>query len=420
MQGENIMAVFKPFMAVRPLPEYADRVAALPYDVMNSKEAAEMVKGNPLSFLHVDKAEIDLPEGTDIYDEKVYLKAKENLKNLEKNGICKKEPVPCFYIYRQIMNGRSQTGIVGCASIDDYINNIIKKHEFTRADKEADRIRHVDYCNANTGPIFLTYRSNDTVSNIVSTCKTTRKPVYDFVTEDGIGNTVWVVDDEKTNAALAEAFADTDYLYIADGHHRCASAVKVGLKRREQFPDFDGTEEFNFFLAVAFPADELEIMDYNRVMKDLGGKTKEEFLTAMSEKFIIEEIGTEAYKPVARHTFGMYLDKMWYKLTAKEGTYPESDPVGSLDVSILQNNCITPVFGIEDPRTDKRIDFIGGIRGLGELEKRCREDMVIAFSMFPTSLDELMAIADAGEVMPPKSTWFEPKLLSGLFIHKLK
>ncbi len=414
------MAVFKPFMAVRPLPEYADRVAALPYDVMNSKEAAEMAKGNPLSFLHVDKAEIDLPDGTDIYDEKVYLKAKENLKNLEKNGICKKEPLPCFYIYRQIMNGRSQTGIVGCASIDDYINNIIKKHEFTRADKEADRIRHVDYCNANTGPIFLTYRSNDTVSNIVSTWKASRKPVYDFVTEDGIGNTVWVVDDEKTNAQLAEAFAETNYLYIADGHHRCASAVKVGLKRREQFPDFDGTEEFNFFLAVAFPADELEIMDYNRVMKDLGGKTKEEFLTAMSEKFIIEEIGTEAYKPAARHTFGMYLDKMWYKLTAKEGTYPESDPVGSLDVSILQNNCITPVFGITDPRTDKRIDFIGGIRGLGELEKRCREDMVVAFSMYPTSLDELMAIADAGEVMPPKSTWFEPKLLSGLFIHKLK
>ncbi len=414
------MAVFKPFMAVRPLPEYADRVAALPYDVMNSKEAAEMVKGNPLSFLHVDKAEIDLPDGTDIYDEKVYLKAKENLKNLEKNGICKQEPVPCFYIYRQIMNGRSQTGIVGCAAIDDYINGIIKKHEFTRADKEADRIRHVDYCDANTGPIFLTYRSNDTVSNIVSTWKTSRKPVYDFVTEDGIGNTVWVIDDEKTNALLAEAFASTDYLYIADGHHRCASAVKVGLKRREQHPDFDGTEEFNFFLAVCFPADELEIMDYNRVMKDLGGKTKEEFLTAMSEKFTIEEIGTEAYKPTARHTFGMYLDKMWYKLTAKEGTYPENDPVGSLDVSILQNNCITPVFGIDDPRTDKRIDFIGGIRGLGELEKRCREDMVVAFSMYPTSLEELMAIADAGEVMPPKSTWFEPKLLSGLFIHKLK
>lgn len=414
------MAVFKPFKAVRPLPEYAQLVAALPYDVMNSKEAAEMVKGNPLSFLHVDKAEIDLPDGTDLYSEEVYLKAKENLKNLEKNKICKQDTAPCFYIYRQIMNGRSQTGIVGCASIDDYMSGIIKKHEFTRADKEADRIRHVDYCDANTGPIFLTYRSNDTVSNIVSAWKQSRKPIYDFVTDDGIGNTVWVIDDEKTNALLAEAFAKTDYLYIADGHHRCASAVKVGMKRREEHPDFDGSEEFNFFLAVCFPADELEIMDYNRVMKDLGGKSKDEFIAAMSEKFTVEEKGTDAYKPTERHTFGMYLDKMWYKLTAKEGTYPENDPVGSLDVSILQNNCITPVFGIEDPRTDKRIDFIGGIRGLGELEKRCREDMVVAFSMYPTSLEELMAIADAGEVMPPKSTWFEPKLLSGLFIHKLK
>ena len=414
------MAVFKPFKAVRPLPEYAQKVAALPYDVMNSKEAAEMVKGNPISFLHVDKAEIDLPEGTDIYDEKVYLKARENLKNLEKNEFCKQDTSACFYIYRQVMNGRSQTGIVGCASIDDYINGIIKKHEFTRADKEADRIRHVDYCDANTGPIFLTYRSNDTVSNIVSAWKQSRKPVYDFVTEDGIGNTVWVIDDEETNKTLAKAFSETDYLYIADGHHRCASAVKVGLKRREEHPDFDGSEEFNFFLAVCFPADELEIMDYNRVMKDLGGKTKEEFLEAMSEKFTVEAIGNDAYKPTERHTFGMYLDSKWYKLTAKEGTYPEKDPVGSLDVSILQNNCITPVFGIDDPRTDKRIDFIGGIRGLGELEKRCREDMVIAFSMYPTSLEELMAIADAGEVMPPKSTWFEPKLLSGLFIHKLK
>ncbi len=414
------MAVFKPFKAVRPLPEYAQMVAALPYDVMNSKEASEMVRGNPLSFLHVDKAEIDLPDGTDLYSEEVYLKAKENLKNLEKNKICKQDTAPCFYIYRQIMNGRSQTGIVGCASIDDYMGGIIKKHEFTRADKEAYRIRHVDYCDANTGPIFLTYRSNDTVSNIVSAWKQSRKPVYDFVTDDGIGNTVWVIDDDKTNALLAEAFANTDYLYIADGHHRCASAVKVGMKRREENPDFDGSEEFNFFLAVCFPADELEIMDYNRVMKDLGGKSKVEFLEAMSEKFTVEEKGADAYKPTERHTFGMYLDKMWYKLTAKEGTYPENDPVGSLDVSILQNNCITPVFGIEDPRTDKRIDFIGGIRGLGELEKRCREDMVIAFSMYPTSLEELMAIADAGEVMPPKSTWFEPKLLSGLFIHKLK
>ena len=414
------MAIFKPFKAVRPLSEYAPAVAALPYDVMNSKEAAEMAKGNPHSFLHVDKAEIDLPEGTDIYDEKVYLKARENLDKLENDNICKQDSVPCFYIYRQIMNGRSQTGIVGCASIDDYTSGTIKKHEFTRADKEADRIRHVDYCDANTGPIFLTYRSNNELSEIVNAWKESHAPVYDFTTSDGIGNTVWVIDDEETNEKLQKAFAETPALYIADGHHRCASAVKVGLKRREENPDFDGSEEFNFFLAVCFPCDELEIMDYNRVMKDLGGKSKEDFLLALSEKFNVEKIGKEIYKPEKRHTFGMYLENEWYKLTAKDGTFPENDPVASLDVSILQQNCITPIFEIDDPRTDKRIDFIGGIRGLGELEKRCREDMKIAFSMYPTSLEELMAIADAGEVMPPKSTWFEPKLLSGLFIHKLK
>lgn len=414
------MAIFKPFRAVRPVSEYADKIAALPYDVMNSKEAAEAVKGNPLSFLHVDKAEIDLPEGTDLYSEEVYLKARENLLALEEKGYCRQDDAPCFYIYRQIMNGRSQTGIVGCASIDDYLEGRIKRHEFTRADKEADRIRHVDYCDANTGPIFLCYRDSKVISDTVKTWKENHNPVYDFVTDDGIGNTVWVIDDEETNRIIADAFAKTDALYIADGHHRCASAVKVGLKRREENPDYSGNEEFNFFLAVSFPADELEIMDYNRVMKDLGGKTEEEFLLAIGEKFTVEKIGADAYKPEARHTFGMYLGKEWYKLTAKDGTYPENDPVASLDVSILQENCITPVFGITDPRTDKRIDFIGGIRGLGELEKRCREDMVVAFSMYPTSLNELMAIADAGEVMPPKSTWFEPKLLSGLFIHKLK
>ena len=413
------MAIFKPFRAIRPVPDKAEAVAALPYDVMNSDEAREMVKGNPYSFLHVDKAEVDLDKSIDIYDKSVYLKARENLDKLVTDGICKEDAVPCIYIYRQIMNGRSQTGLVGCTAIDDYINNVIKKHELTRADKEADRINHVDYCDANTGPIFLTYREDDFINNLVEKWKTEHDPVYDFVS-DGVSNTVWVIDCPETLAVLTEKFADIDYLYIADGHHRAASAVKVGKMRREQNPDYTGEEEFNFFLAVLFPRNELEIMDYNRVMKDLGGKTKEEFLLAMSEKFDIEEAGTEAYKPEARHTFGMYLDKVWYKLTAKKGTYPENDPVGSLDVSILQNNCITPVFGINDPRTDKRIDFIGGIRGLGELEKRCREDMVVAFSMYPTSLEELMAIADAGEVMPPKSTWFEPKLLSGLFIHKLK
>lgn len=414
------MAIFKSFKAVRPTEEYAHLVAALPYDVMNSEEAREMVKGNPYSFLHVDKAEIDLDKSIDIYDEKVYLKASENLKKLESDGICKQDTAPCFYIYRQIMNGRSQTGLVGCASIDDYINNIIKKHEFTRADKEADRIRHVDYCDANTGPIFLSYRKNDGISSLISSWKDSHKPCYDFVTEDGIDNTVWVIDDDDINAKLQKAFDDIDYLYIADGHHRCASAVKVGEKRRQANPNYTGKEEFNFFLAVAFPENELEIMDYNRVMKDLNGYTSKEFMAEMGKNFTIEAYNGEGqFKPCEKHTFGMYLDKKWYKLTAKEGTYDENDPVGRLDVSILQNNCITPVFGIEDPRTDKRIDFVGGIRGLKELERRCEADMVIAFSMYPTSLEDLMAIADAGKVMPPKSTWFEPKLLSGLFIHKL-
>lgn len=415
------MAVFKPFKALRPVKEHAAQVAALPYDVMNSEEAKIMVRDNPLSFLHVDKAEIDLPADTDIYDEKVYLKAKENLAALESNGICKTDDIPCFYIYRQIMDGRSQTGLVGCASIDDYKNNIIKKHEFTRADKEADRIRHVDYCDANTGPIFLAYRENEYIASLVNSWKESHSPVYDFVTDDGIANTVWVIDDEEINISLNKAFSDIDYLYIADGHHRCASAVRVGEKRRIENPDYTGEEEFNFFLAVAFPKDELAIMDYNRVIKDLNGMEKDEFIGKLCEKFSLEGYqGVGQYRPTERHTFGMYLDSKWYKLTAKEGTFDENDPVDSLDVSILQNNCITPIFGISDPRTDKRIDFVGGIRGLGELERRCKADMRIAFSMYPTSLTELMDIADAGKVMPPKSTWFEPKLLSGLFIHKLK
>ncbi len=414
------MAVFKSFKALRPKSEYACQVAALPYDVMNSAEARKMAGDNKYSFLHVDKAEIDLDESIDIYDEKVYLKARENLLALEKDGICQQDEKPCFYIYRQIMNGRSQTGLVGCASIDDYICNVIKKHEFTRADKEADRIRHVDYCDANTGPIFLTYRKNGEISKLISDWKENHSPVYDFVTEDGISNTVWVIDDEIINEKLTQAFGGIDYLYIADGHHRCASAVRVGEKRRKDNPGFSGEEEFNYFLAVAFPDDELEIMDYNRVIKDIGGNTEDDFFAKLNERFTVEKNDGEGqFKPSEKHTFGMYLDGKWYKLTAKEGTFDGADPVGSLDVSILQNNCITPVFEINDPRVDKRIDFVGGIRGLGELERRCAEDMRVAFAMYPTSLEELMNIADAGEVMPPKSTWFEPKLLSGLFIHKL-
>ena len=412
------MSVLRAFKAIRPTKENASRVAALPYDVMNSAEAAEMVKGNPVSFLHVDKAEIDLPEGTYIYDEKVYLKARENLDKLSEDGLCIQDEKPCLYIYRQIMNGRAQTGIVGCASIDDYMNNIIKKHEFTRADKEADRINHVDYCDANTGPIFLTYRGNDHIDSIIAKY-TQGDPEYDFVTDDGITNTVWVIDTDEDITALSEAFADIPCLYIADGHHRAASAVKVGMKRREQNPDYNGSEEFNFFLAVYFRSDDLAIMDYNRLIADCNGKTKAEILDEISAVFDIEKKDA-TYHPEMKHTFGMYIDKEWYKLTAKNGTFDADDPVDRLDVSILQKNVITPVFGIEDPRTDKRIDFVGGIRGLGELERRCSLDMQIAFSMFPTTLDDLMDIADAGKVMPPKSTWFEPKLLSGLFIHKLR
>ncbi len=412
------MAYFRPFNAVRPNKEYADKVAALPYDVMNSEEAKKMVEGNEISFLHVDKAEIDLPEGTYLYDEAVYAKAKENLDKLVSDGICKKDSTPCFFIYRQIMNGRSQTGLVGCASIDDYLNNNIKKHELTRADKEQDRINHVDTCNANTGPIFLTYKDGDSIKKAIADWQASHEPEYDFVS-DGVSQTVWVIDDEKVNNAIAEGFEAIDSLYIADGHHRCASAVKVGLKRREANPGYTGEEEFNRFLAVCFPADELEIMDYNRVIRDTKGMNRDQLLTAISQYFSFEAAKTSPYKPEEKHTFGLYIEGRWYKLTAKEGTFDPNDPVSQLDVSILQNNFISPILGIDDPRTDKRIDFVGGIRGLEELERRANSDMVMAVSMYPTTLDDLMAIADAGLIMPPKSTWFEPKLLSGLFIHEL-
>lgn len=412
------MAVLKPFKAVRPKDEYASQVGALPYDVMNSEEAREMVKDKPYSFLHVDKAEVDLPQGIDIYSAEVYAKAKENLDALSENGICKQDDKPMLYIYRQIMNGREQTGIVGCTAVDDYINNVIKKHEFTRADKEADRIRHVDTLDANTGPIFLTHRENKTVSDITENWKNTHTPCYDFVSDDGVSQTVWVIDDDEVVDTLVKEFAKIDYLYIADGHHRCASAVRVGERRRGE-GEYDKAAEFNFFLSVIFPCDQLKIMDYNRVIADLNGNTSEEFIAKMSEKFIVEDADASPYSPEERHTFGMYLDNKWYKVTAKAEFINENDPVECLDVSILQNNLITPILGIEDPRTDKRIDFVGGIRGLGELERRCAEGMRLAFAMYPTSLNELMDIADAGKVMPPKSTWFEPKLLSGLFIHKL-
>ncbi len=414
------MAIFKPLKAIRPKPEFADKVAALPYDVMNSEEAREMVKDNPYSFLHVDKAEIDLPEGTYLYSDEVYNKAKENLEKLVEDEICIDDTDAKYYIYRQIMNGRAQTGIVGAASIDDYIEGHIKRHEFTRADKEEDRIRHIDTCDANTGPIFLTYRQKDEISVFIKSFCENNSPLYDFES-DNVQQTVWEISDEKLISDLESMLSCAGDYYIADGHHRCASAAKVGIKRREENPGFDGTEEFNFFLAVLFADSDLEIMDYNRVIKDLNGYTSEEFLNKISEKFDVEkQSGCEPFKPTEKHTFGLFMEECWYKLTAKNGIFDETDPVDRLDVSILQNNLISPILGIADPRTDKRIDFVGGIRGLKELERRVAGDMKIAFSMFPTTLDDLMSIADAGKVMPPKSTWFEPKLLSGLFIHKLK
>ena len=411
------MAVVRAFKAVRPKKEYASKVAALPYDVMNSAEARKKVEGNKYSFLHVDKAEIDLPENTDVYSEQVYLKASENLKKLVSDGVCKQEAKPAYYIYRQIMDGRSQTGLVCCASIDDYINNVIKKHENTVAAKEADRINHVDYCDANTGPIFLTYRNNPDISAIIEKFVAENESEYDFFAEN-VRNTVWVIDDEKIISDLSSLFSAVPALYIADGHHRSASAVKVGLKRREQNPGYTGEEEFNFFLAVLFPDSELAVMDYNRTVKDLNGMSESDFLEKLSEKFEIEP-KPSAYRPEKRHTFGLYLGKKWYKLLLKDCTVDESDPLARLDVSVLQNEVLSPLLNITNPRADKRIDFIGGIRGLEELEKRCNEDMCAAFSMYPTSIDDLMAIADSGNVMPPKSTWFEPKLLSGLFIHNL-
>jgi len=414
------MTVVRPFKAYRPQLDLVEKVAALPYDVMNSEEAREMVQGNPYSFLHVDKAEVDLAEGIDIHSEQVYVKASENLKKMINNKVYKQDEKPCLYIYRQIMNGRSQTGIVACASIDDYINNVIKRHELTRSDKELDRFNHVDYTNCNTGPIFLTYKHKDEIDVVVKNWTQTKTPVYDFKSEDGVSQIVWVIDEEVIINKLSAVFAKVDYFYIADGHHRSASAVKVGLKRRHDNPSYTGDEEFNFFLSVIFPDNDLYVMDYNRVVEDLFGNSSEEFLNKVSGKFDITLYkGEGQYKPESQRTYGMFLDEKWYKLKAKEGTFNISDPVDKLDVSILQKNLLGPILGIDDPRTNSRIDFIGGIRGLGELERRVRGGMSVAFSMFPTTMDDLMDISNVGKAMPPKSTWFEPKLQSGIFVHEL-
>ena len=402
-----------------PQPQYVKDCAALPYDVMSSEEAREMVKGNPYSFLHIDKAEIDLPVGINLYDDAVYAKAASNLREYQEKGVYVPYEGKKYYFYRQIMDGRGQTGIVGCASIDDYLNDRIKKHEKTRADKEADRIRHVSECSAQTGPIFLAYKQSETLDKVIQT-QTAKAPLFDFVAEDGIQHTVWETDNAEIDRQIEKAFQALDALYIADGHHRAASAVRVGVNRREENPGYTGNEEFNFFLSVIFPADSLKIFDYNRLIKDLNGNSAEEFLALVEKNLgkVVPVDSTTPYRPQAAHTVGMYVDKKWYCVHFKEELCQSSSPAERLDCAILQKYLFQPVLGIADPRTDKRIDFVGGIRGLQYLQDNCAEGGV-AFSMFPTSMAELTAVADAGELMPPKSTWFEPKLRSGIFIHKI-
>jgi uncharacterized protein (DUF1015 family) len=412
------MAIMKPFKALRPAPGYEEKVAALPYDVMTSDEARDMVKGNPYSFLHIDRAEIDLPPDTDPYSDAVYARARVNLDRMTAEGVFVEDDTPGYYIYRLTMDGRSQAGVVGCASIDDYLEDRIKKHELTRAEKESDRIRHVDTLDANTGPIFLTCRPHAALADVIAECMT-GAPLYDFTADDGVGHTVWAVDGGAA-ARIRGIFDGIPALYIADGHHRCASAVRVGEKRRAENPAHTGDEEYNFFLSVVFPADQLRILDYNRVVTDLNGMDTDGFLLALSANFAVAPYEGEGQpKPAEKHEFGLYVDGRWYRMSALAGIWDDTDPVSRLDVSILQENVLTPLLGIEDPRTDKRIDFVGGIRGLAELERRAREDMKAAFAMYPTTMDDLMDIADAGLIMPPKSTWFEPKLRSGLFIHRL-
>ena len=412
------MAVIAPFKAVRPAREEAATIAALPYDVYNRKEAYEKVKECPKSFLAIDRPETQFPEDYDMYSKEVYQKAHDMLYQWIEEGRFIRDERPAYYVYELTMDGRSQTGIVACAAIDDYECGVIKKHENTRAEKELDRINHVDCCSAQTGPIFLAYRAENHIKGIVEKTKT-RLPVYDFVAEDGISHRCWIIDDMLDMALIANTFGSMDSIYIADGHHRAASAVKVGLKRRaEAIGEQTGAEPYNFFLSVLFPDDELKIYDYNRVVKDLNGLDSLEFLNELEGVVDFIENSQEAISPTKKGQFSMLLDGNWHLLQVKEELMSE-DKVEGLDVSLLQNLILKPILGIEDPKTDNRIDFVGGIRGLSELEKRCNEDAKVAFAMYPTSIEELFQVADAGLLMPPKSTWFEPKLRSGLFIHEI-
>ena len=423
--------IVKPFAAVRPTARVADQVAALPYDVYDRAEAVAAVDGEPLSFLNIDRPETQFPADADMYAPEVYAKARELFDARRADGTFVTEPAPCFYLYELTMNERSQTGVVACCAIDDYLENVIKKHENTLEKKELDRIRHIDALDAQTGPIFLTYRDSDAIDILVAAVKKTA-PLYDFTGEDGVTHRVWRMAAASEEAAcsqayagLVAAFAKVPCAYIADGHHRAASAVKVGLARREANPGYDGTEEFNYFMSVLFPASQLSILAYNRVVCDLNGLTKDEFLNALageSGPFEIIHTQESQLEPIDKGAVGMYLDREWYGLGVKP-EFESSDPVDGLDVSILQEKVLAPILGIGDPRTDERIEFVGGIRGLRELERKVNridargDGLAVAFAMFPTSIDELLNVADAGRLMPPKSTWFEPKLRSGLFAH---
>jgi len=414
------MAVLRKFRALRPKKGMEERVASPPYDVVSSEEAREMIQGKPYSFLHVVKPEVDLPKGTDLYSEKVYDKARENLDKLIQDGILIKENQPKLYIYKQKMGKREQYGIVGCVSAEDYQNDVIKKHEHTRPAKEADRINHVDRTNANTGPVFLTYKAKPAVDQLVQEA-VKQEPAYNFTASDGIEHTVWIIKDDDLSDDIIKEFHKIDTIYVADGHHRSASGAKVAEKRKAANPDHTGDEEYNFFLAVLFPDNQLHIMDYNRVLKNLHGHTSEQLFEALEDNFSVQERGTDPYKPTKKGVFGMYFDQTWYKLKVKPEKVEQDDPVESLDISFLQKNLLEPFFGIKDPRTSDDIDFVGGIRGLKELERLVDSGRFkVAFALYPTSVKELMDIADSGKVMPPKSTWFEPKLRSGLLVHRLE
>ena len=412
------MAIVKPFKGIRPPKDLVEQVASRPYDVLNSAEARAEAAGNEKSLYHIIKPEIDFPEGTDEHDPRVYGKAAENFLKFQEKGWLVQDKKECYYIYAQTMNGKTQYGLVVGAYVPDYMNGVIKKHELTRRDKEEDRMKHVRVNNANIEPVFFAYPDNDVLDAVVAKY-TSRQPEYDFIAPgDGFGHTFWVIDEDADIAAITKAFEHMPALYIADGHHRSAAAALVGAEKARQNPNHKGDEEYNYFMAVCFPASQLTIIDYNRVVKDLNGLTPAQFLDALRKHFDVEEKGTEIYKPAALHNFSLYLDGKWYSLTAKPGTYDDHDPIGVLDVTISSNLILDEILGIKDLRSDKRIDFVGGIRGLGELKKRVDSgEMKAAFALYPVSMQQLIDIADTGNIMPPKTTWFEPKLRSGVVIH---